>query len=108
MAHTKGELKIMPYTRRDGHNIRWIKDEKGNVICQTFKPHAKAKAQHIVKCWNAFEKGGSHDALLDRLRNHGQNGGHYGNCCTVHYRGSSHVPPCDCGLVELIADAGGE
>ena len=61
MSHTKGELKIMPYTRRDGDNIRWIKDSRNKAICQTFKPRAEANARRLVKCWN------SHDALLDAL-----------------------------------------
>ncbi|KKK62005.1 hypothetical protein LCGC14_3008650 [marine sediment metagenome] len=62
MSHTKGELKIMPYTRRDGDNIRWIKDSRNKAICQTFKPRAEANARRLVKCWN------SHDALLDACR----------------------------------------
>jgi len=44
--HTKWE--IMPYTRRDGDNIRWVKDERNKAICQTFKPHAEAKARLIA------------------------------------------------------------
>ncbi len=56
MEHTKGELEIMPYTRRDGHNIRWVKDKKGKAICQTFKPRAEANAERLVLCWNAHDK----------------------------------------------------
>ncbi len=58
MERTRGKVEIMPYTRRDGNNIRWVKDGKGNSICQTFKPRAEANAKHLVSCWNAFEKGG--------------------------------------------------
>lgn len=53
--HTKGKLKIMPYTRRDGDNIRWIKDEGNKAICQTFKPRAEANAYHLVLCWNTHD-----------------------------------------------------
>lgn len=48
---TKGEWEIMPYTRRDGDNIRWVKAIKGKkhiAICQTFKPNAEANARLIA------------------------------------------------------------
>ena len=44
----KRNWKIMPFTRRDGDNIRWVKDEKNNSICQTFKSHAEANARFIA------------------------------------------------------------
>lgn len=48
---TKGEWRIMPYTRRDGDNIRWVKAVRGKrrlAICQTFKPCAEANARLIA------------------------------------------------------------
>ena len=48
MEHTKEKWVIMPYTRRDGDNIRWVKDEKNKSICQTFKPRAEANARLIA------------------------------------------------------------
>ena len=66
MEHTKGKFEAMPYTRRDGDNIRWVKAVKGKkqAICQTFKPNAEANAKELVRRWNAFEK----DGLVDGLR----------------------------------------
>ena len=49
--HTKGEWEIMPYTRRDADNIRWVKSVRGKrhiTICQTFKPNAEANARLIA------------------------------------------------------------
>ena len=65
MEHTKGELEIMPYTQRDGDNIRWVKAVRGKrqAICQTFKPNAEANAKELVRRWNAFEEGGMVDEL---------------------------------------------
>lgn len=51
MSHTKGKWKIMPYTRRDGDNIRWVKAVRGKrhiPICQTFSPCAEANARLIA------------------------------------------------------------
>lgn len=48
---TKGEWEIMPYTRRDSDNIRWVKAIRGKkhiTICQTFKPNAEANARLIA------------------------------------------------------------
>ena len=66
MEHTKGKFEAMPYTRRDGDNIRWVKAVKGKkqAICQTFKPNAEANAKELIRRWNAFEK----DGLVDELR----------------------------------------
>lgn len=49
--HTKGQWKIMPYTRRDGDNIRWVKAVRGKrhiPICQTFSPCAESNARLIA------------------------------------------------------------
>ena len=48
-GHTKWE--IMPYTRRDSDNIRWVKEVRGKrrvAICQTFPPNAEANARLIA------------------------------------------------------------
>ena len=48
---TKGEWQIMPYTRRDGDNIRWVKAVRGKKhipICRTFSPCAEANARLIA------------------------------------------------------------
>lgn len=72
--HTKGEWEIMPYTRRDGNNIRWVKAVRGRrhiSICQTFAPYAEANARLIAAapelltaCTN-FVKGWPH--FCDRV-----------------------------------------
>ncbi len=49
--HTKGKWEIMPWTRRDGDNIRWVKAVRGKrrvAICQTFSPNAEAHARFIA------------------------------------------------------------
>ena len=83
------KIEIMPYTRRDGDNIRWIKDEKGNAICQTFKPHAEAKARRIVLCWN------SHDDLLEACR-HGAMSSHH-PACSHGKQGDGNTCECHVG-----------
>jgi hypothetical protein len=48
---TKGQWQIMPYTRRDGDNIRWVKAVRGKrhiPICQTFSPCAESHARLIA------------------------------------------------------------
>lgn len=58
MSHTKGEWKIMPYTRRDGDNIRWVKAVRGKrhiPICQTFSPCAEANARLIAAAPDLLE-----------------------------------------------------
>jgi len=62
--HTKWE--IMPYTRRDGDNIRWVKDERNKAICQTFKPHAEAHARLIAAAPKTAQQ---RDDLLDACEN---------------------------------------
>ena len=51
MEQIKDEWEIMPYTGRDGKNIRWVKAIRGKKsipICTTFSPHAEAHARFIA------------------------------------------------------------
>ncbi len=51
MEHTKEKWETMPWTRRDGDNIRWVKAVRGKrrvAICQTFSPNAEAHARFIA------------------------------------------------------------
>ncbi len=77
MERTKGKLKVLPYTRRDRDNVCWIgKDNKTSTpICRCFGTNTKlgrkrteATTKHFVRCWNAFEAGGSHSKLLEALK----------------------------------------
>ena len=44
-----------------------IRDKHGTIICK-LEDNNPNNAYHLVKCWNSFEAGGSHDALLEALK----------------------------------------
>ena len=81
MGHTKGKLEINDFSKYPIQIGRsegkfggcYIEDKDAGTIAiipDFSKEHSdyKANAERFVKCWNAFEEGGSHDALLDELK----------------------------------------
>lgn len=75
MSHTKGEWEIMPYTRRDGDNIRWVKAVRGKrhiPICTTFSPNAEANARLIAAAPDLLEACLKIQTARDEYRKNGK------------------------------------
>ena len=64
MERTKGKLKCKFQSKYAGGEIHAYIDNE--YICTT-SGRAKANAEHLVRCWNAFEEGGSLSKPLERL-----------------------------------------
>ncbi len=61
----------MPYTRRDGDNVRWVKSVSGKrkiAICTTFEPHAEAHARLIAAAPETKQQRDDLLAALERIK----------------------------------------